>query len=256
MNPLWTYLLGAGLFGAGLSAAGPAAVGPTVAAAGAAAAEQDAVRPGAVPAQQGGRFRVAGFGRVAFEPDLFGFAFVVVSEAPEPGAARLRHEQAVALARDAIAAQRAELDETAADAPGLQRRDDAPATRYRYQTRFALRLRSREALMRLQQRLAELGIDGLDQVQPLSQRLPEYADQARRLALQDAQRKAETLAAAAGWRLLGPVAVRIDDDRPWWTPQPPTARQYGARAYNYAADAPVRGSETTAQVEVEYAYAR
>ena len=141
-------------------------------------------------------------------------------------------------------------------AKGLQRRDDAPATRYRYQTRFALSLRSREALMRLQQRLAELGIDGLDQVQPLSQRLPEYADQARRLALQDAQRKAETLAAAAGWRLLGPVAVRIEDDRPWWTPQPPTARQYGARAYNYAADAPVRGSETTAQVEVEYAYAR
>ncbi|MBX9401542.1 SIMPL domain-containing protein [Lysobacter sp. BMK333-48F3] len=235
MKPFWTCLLALAV-----AVCGPGWAG-----------EAQAVDPA-----RAGRFHVAGFGRVAFDPDRFGFAFVVVSAAAEPGAARERHERDLAQVRAAIDAQRAELDETGADATGLQRRDDAAATRYRYQTRFVLRLRSREALMRLQQRLAELGVEELDRVQPLSQRLPEYAEQARRLAMQDAQRKAETLAAAAGWRLLGPVAVRIENDRPWWTPPPPTAPQYGARAYNYAAEAPARGSETTAQVDVEYAYAR
>lgn len=242
MNPLWACL-----FVVGLLAAGP--VGPAT------ASGQDLAGDRAAPAEPGGRFRVAGFGRVAFEPDRFGIAFVVVSAAAEPGAARERHERDLAQVRAAIDAQRAELDETASDATALHRRDDAAATGYRYQTRFVLRLRSREALMRLQQRLAELGVEELDRVQPLSQRLPEYAEQARRLAMQDARRKAETLAAAAGWRLLGPVAVRIEGDRPWWMP-PPTAPQYGARAYNYAADAPASGSEAVAQVDVEYAYAR
>ncbi|MGO1072533.1 SIMPL domain-containing protein [Lysobacter sp. CA199] len=200
----------------------------------------------------GGRFHVAGFGRVAWQPDLFELAFDVATQAEDASGARERHLSAVAAARRIVEARQTALSERSEDAPRLRIRDGGG---YRFDTRFVLRVRGAEALMSLQQQLAEAGVAEFE-VRPLSERLPEYGDRARRLALQDAKRKAELLAVEMRWTLLGATAVTFQDERPWWLPQTPVARQYGARAYNYAAEAPAQSGEVTSQVDVEYAYRR
>ncbi|MGH8081464.1 MAG: SIMPL domain-containing protein [Lysobacter sp.] len=204
----------------------------------------------------GGRFHVAGFGRVAWQPDLFELSFTVTTQADEAGTAGERHRSALEAVRGLVDAQRAALSERSEDAPRLQTRDgDGSRSAYRFDSRFVLRVRGTEALMILQQQLAQAGVAGFE-LRPLSERLPEYGDQARRLALQDAQRKAGLIAAEMRWTLGGATAVKFQDERPWWLPQTPTAQQYGARAYNYAAEAPAQSGEVTSQVDVEYAYKR
>lgn len=204
----------------------------------------------------GGHFRVAGFGRVAWQPDLFELSFNVVSEAGDANGARERHLLAIAAARRVVEAQRAALSERSEDAPRLQQREgEGGRAVYRFDSRFVLRVSGVEALALLQQQLAESRVNAFE-LRPLSERLPEYGEQAQRQALRDAKRKAEMIAAEMGWTLTGATAVKFQDERPWWAPQTPTARQYGARAYNYAAEAPAQSGEVTAQVDVEYAYKR
>lgn len=207
---------------------------------------------------ESGRFHVAGFGRVAYQPDLFELSFTAISDAADAATALQRHQAAVEAVRQVLQAQRAALTEQSADAPRLTTRDDGDgaAPRYRYSTRWVVRVRGEAALALLQQRLSQAGVAGFDGLRPLSERLPEYGDQARRLALQDARRKAGVIAAELGWTLGAATAVKFEDDRPWWLPQTPTSRQYGARAYDYAAEAPAQGGEVTAQVDVEYRYTR
>lgn len=207
----------------------------------------------------GGRFHVAGFGRVAYQPDLFELSFAVVSDAADGHAALQRHQPVVAAVRQVLQTHRGELSELSVDAPRLTTRSDGVGDGgpgYRYSTRFVLRVRGDDALARLQQQLSQAGVAEFDSLRPLSDRLPEYGDQARRLALQDAKRKAAVIAAELGWTLDAATAVKFEDDRPWWTPQTPTARQYGSRAYDYAAEAPAQTGEVTAQVDVEYRYSR
>lgn len=200
---------------------------------------------------QGGRFHVAGFGRVAWQPDLFELAFTVITEQADADRARARHLATLERVRGVLDEYIAALSERSEDAPRLQRRDDG----YRFDSRFVLRVRGMEPLAALQQRLMQDSVSEFE-LRPLSRRLPEYGDQARREALRDAKRKAESIAAEMGWTLTGATAVRFQDERPWWTPQTPVARQYGARAYNYAAEAPAHTGEVTSQVDVEYAYRR
>lgn len=205
----------------------------------------------------GGRFHVAGFGRVAYQPDLFELSFAVVSDAADARAALQRHQPVVAAVRRVLQTHRGELSELSVDAPRLTTRDGGEGgAAYRYSTRFVLRVRGDDALALLQQQLSQAGVGEFESLRPLSDRLPEYGDQARRLALQDARRKAAVIAAELGWTLDAATAVKFEDDRPWWTPQTPTARQYGARAYDYAAEAPAQTGEVTAQVDVEYRYSR
>lgn len=198
---------------------------------------------------QGGLFHVAGFGRVAWQPDLFEMAFTVITEQADADRARERHLATLAVVRGVLDEHAAALTERSEDAPRLQRRDDG----YRFDSRFVLRVRGMAPLAALQQRLMQDSVSDFE-LRPLSQRLPEYGDRARREALRDARRKAESIAAEMGWTLGAATAVRFQDERPWWTPQTPVARQYGARAYNYAAEAPAHSGEVTAQVDVEYAY--
>ncbi|KRB03302.1 SIMPL domain-containing protein [Lysobacter sp. Root690] len=205
----------------------------------------------------GGRFHVAGFGRVAYQPNLFELSFAVVSDAADASVALRQHQPVVAAVRQVVQAHRGELSELSVDAPRLTTRSgDESGAGYRYSTRFVLRVRGDDALALLQQQLSQAGVAEFESLRPLSDRLPEYADKARRLALQDAKRKAALIAAELGWTLDAATAVKFEDDRPWWTPQTPTARQYGARAYNYAAEAPAQTGEVTAQVDVEYRYSR
>ncbi len=201
------------------------------------------------------RLRVIGFGRVAYLPDLFELAFDVSTPAADARSARERHLPAVAAAQAAVRAAGAALADASQDAPRLRRLEASggPAG-YRFDTRMVVRVRGAEAVAALQQRLAESGIEPFERILPLSERLPDYTAQAQRQAVQDARRRAQTLAGELGWRLGAAIAVKVLDERPWWAPQAPTARQYGARAYNYAADAPEQGGEVTAQVEVEFAY--
>ncbi|MBT2746099.1 MULTISPECIES: SIMPL domain-containing protein [unclassified Lysobacter] len=204
----------------------------------------------------GGRFHVAGFGRVAWQPDLFELAFTVVSQGADARGARERHLPAVAAVRRIVEGQRAALSEQSEDAPRLQVREgEGGRSTHRFDTRFVLRVRGAEAAALLQQQLADAGVATFE-VRPLSERLPQYGDEARRQALRDARRKAELIAGEMGWKLTGATAVKFQDERPWWLPQTPTARQYEARAYNYAAEAPAQSGEVTSQVDVEYAYKR
>lgn len=212
----------------------------------------------AVAAQEietGGRLRVAGFGRVAWQPDLYELAFAAVGEGADARAARARFEPVQASIRRALDAQAGALVERSQDPPRLRSRGTEAAPLWRVSSRFVLRVRGDAALLRLQQALAEAGVGEFD-VRPLSERLPEYTEQAQRLALRDAERRARAIAEELGWRLRGARAAKFLDERPWWLPLAPTARQYGARAYDYAAEAPAQTGEVTAQAQVEFEYSR
>lgn len=201
------------------------------------------------------RLRVAGFGRVAWQPDQYELAFAAVGEGVDPGAARARFEPAQAAVRRALQAHAAALSERAQEPPRLRSHGSAQAPAWRYSSRFVVRVRGDAGLIGLQQALAEAGIAEFE-LRPWSERLPDYTEQAQRLALRDAQRRAEATAQELGWRLRGARAVKFLDERPWWSPQTPTARQFGARAYDYAAEAPAQTAEVTAQAEVEFDYSR
>ncbi|SDW07196.1 SIMPL domain-containing protein [Lysobacter enzymogenes] len=204
-------------------------------------------------ADSGGRFRVAGFGRVAWQPDLYELAFAAVGDGADAKIARERFEPALAAVQRVVDAHAGALSERSQDAPRLHSRGSEQAPAWRYSSRFVVRVRGDAELARMQQELAEAGVAEFE-LRPLSQRLPEYTEQAQRLALQDAQRRARATAQELGWRLRGARAVKFLDERPWWLPQAPTARQYGARAYDYAAEAPAQSGEVTAQAEVEFEY--
>lgn len=214
--------------------------------------------PAAAAAQAvdtGGRLRVAGFGRVAWQPDAYELAFAAVGDGADARAARERFEPALAAVRRVLDAHAGALAERAQDPPRLHARGGAEAPAWRFSSRFALRVRGEAALIRLQQELAEAGVAEFE-LRPSSERLPDYTEQAQRLALRDAQRRARIAAEELGWRLGGARSVKFLDERPAWLPQTPTARQYGARAYDYAAEAPAQTGEVTAQAEVEFDYSR
>ncbi|WP_394539562.1 SIMPL domain-containing protein [Lysobacter enzymogenes] len=214
--------------------------------------------PAAAAAQDietGGRLRVAGFGRVAWQPDQYELAFAAVGDGVDANAARERFEPAQAALRRALDAEAGALAGRAQDPPRLQSRGTQAAPQWRFSSRFAVRVRGEAAVVRLQQALAEAGVAEFE-LRPFSERLAEYTEQAQRLALRDAQRRARATAQELGWRLRGARTVKFLDERPWWSPQAPTARQYGARAYDYAAEAPAQTGEVTAQAEVEFEYSR
>lgn len=214
--------------------------------------------PAAAAAQEietGGRFRVAGFGRVAWQPEAYELAFAAVGDGADAKAARERFEPALAAATRALDAHAGALAARTQDAPRLRSGGSEQVPAWRFSARFVVRVRGDAELTRLQQALAEAGV-GEFELRPWSERLPEYTEQAQRLALRDAERRARATADELGWRLRGARAVKFLDERPWWLPQTPTARQYGARAYDYAAEAPAQTGEVTAQAEVEFEYSR
>lgn len=209
----------------------------------------------AQPVETGGHFRVAGFGRVAWQPESYELAFAAVGDGADAQAARERFEPALAAVRRALDAHAGAVAGRAQDAPRLHSRGSGQAPAWRFSSRFVVRVRGDAELARLQQALAEAGVEEFE-LRPWSERLPDYTEQAQRLALRDAERRARATAEELGWTLRGARAVKFLDERPWWSPQTPTARQYGARAYDYAAEAPAHSGEVTAQAEVEFEYSR
>ncbi|MHC4620930.1 MAG: SIMPL domain-containing protein [Planctomycetota bacterium] len=88
--------------------------------------------------------------------------------------------------------------------------------------------------------MVQRGVNKIVTVELLSDKQRELVDEARKLAIEDAKRKARFLSSQAGWQLLGIKDIRFNEE-PYRKGR--LARTHGTRA-SYSGDSGAEAAET------------
>ncbi len=174
-------------------------------------------------------FTCDGYGKKFYVADMVDIVFAVSFEDTDAQAARRAVESVASqvnafLKRDGFAEEIVSL--LSSEIKKEQRNIDSYKKQffYRAKSTYALRTKKVDNLENLLSRLVELGIDEIVSVSMISSKMTDLEDEARKLAIADAMRKAALTAEELGWRIGKVLAVQFHGE---------TSYGYRSRDYGF-----------------------
>jgi uncharacterized protein YggE len=187
-------------------------------------------------------FSVSGYGKAFYAANTCDLVFGIETTSEDVVECQRHHEESIAKVTDYVKTGTPKdtiFGQVSTDLSIIHPRNQEKDL-YRYETLFSMRMKAVSQLRALQAELVQRGVNKIVTVELLSDKQRELIDEARKLAIEDAKRKARFLASQAGWQLLGIKDIRFDEES---YRKGRLARTHGTRA-GYSEDSGAEAAET------------
>lgn len=171
---------------------------------------------------------VAGYGKVFYEANTCDLVFAVVTHNDDVMQCHKVHEEAVASVTKYIKDISPKKTIAGQSSTKLSIHTKLNKVKfYLYETVFSMRMKGIEKLSSVQSELVQRGVNKIISFDLLSDNESDLVFEARRLAIDDAKKKAQFVASQAGWEIIGIYNI-VYNETPYQKSR--MARTFGSRA--------------------------